>query len=251
MSTSIVRPFLVLALTWAATPLTAADDTPLLRKRVGVIFDVAGAGPSAIHLASRPIGTYTTPLTYSIVDRESRLLSRGIVALGSQRDIDLPAKLRGLAFADLDSWLNGYRVRVSPPYAFLASRARNLRVNGFAGELYLYVPQECKWLAVRVICESPGEGAHVELRNSSGAVAASARGEIPQWERMRVTPAKDQRARVWAIRIGKHKGLQLDDVDLFVEGDLMPIVALKAPWAESIAAKLAADRDATKGGVDQ
>lgn len=230
---------LAAALAWAATSPGAPDDTPLLRKRVGVVFDAGGSGPSAIQLTSRPMANYTTPLTYSVIDAQSRLLDRGIVALGARRKIDLPAALGGLGFADLDSWLNGYHLQINRPYAFLASRERNLRVNSFSGDLHFYVPQGCKWFAMRVVCESPHEGAQVGLIGPDGAAVAGASGEIPVWERLRVKPAKEQCGRVWAIRISKHEGLQLDDVDLFLEGDLTPVVALSAAWAERIATKLA------------
>ena len=217
----------------------ASDGPPLLRKRAAVVLDTQAAVSPGMKLTSRRIGSYATPLSYELIDAENRLLSRGILGLDAEREVVVEAATP-LCLLQLDSGLNGYTLHVNVPYCFVASKACNLRVNRFAGKLYFYVPHACKRIDIRALCQSPKEGAKLQIIDPEGGVRAAAAGEIAKWERLRAKPPAQLCGRAWALDISEQEGFVLDDVDMYIAGDVPPLFALKPEWVAGIAAKLAA-----------
>ena len=249
MSTRLAQSLLVSCLLLGAA--CASEDGPLLRRRVFAVLNTRAVETPSISLVSRPMHTYSTPLSYHIIDEASRLLNRGILGLGAKRDVRLVGRVTPFCLIQIDSGLNGYLLRTNMPYCLLATRERKLRVNGFARKLYFYVAPACRRFEIRAICESPREGAQLRVMDPRGTVRASAAGEIPKWERLKVKPPVELRGQAWALDIGKHEGLVLDDVDLYLQGEIAPLVAVKPEWVTDMAPKLMPVVNRATGGSDR
>ncbi|MBM4083767.1 MAG: hypothetical protein FJ272_03175 [Planctomycetes bacterium] len=231
-----LRGFVSLLVTALLCPaVSQADDLPLLRRQAMVIVGTQGVAQPSVKLATRKIGHRTTPLQFEVIDDENRLLKRGFVGLNAERDVPFaPGKSRMCLF-QLDCGLNGYHVQSSAPYAFLASKAYNFHSLAFAGKLHFFVPKDSKKVEVWGLCLSPNEGATLTVRDPEDKVAATLGGELPRWERMAVNPPPHLCGKVWSLEIGKHQDLMLDDVEVYLDGDAPPILAVKPEWAARIA----------------
>ncbi len=227
--------------TQPAQEATAALVTasPGLRRETMVILAPSATADGKMKLESQTIHRYVTPLTFELYDEQNQLLQQGIVPLTGERELSLPAGAEGYQMLRLDSGLNRYVLTTETPHCFLASEAYRLRVNQFAGNLYFFVPEGCKRFEVRVLCESPNEGALCQVIDPEGNVAAQVAGEIAQWEALTVEPAAAMCGKPWRLTIAKDETTVLDDVDLYLTGDVTPLMSMNPQWAAAIAPAMA------------
>lgn len=221
-------------------PPPEAIQSPGLRREAMLMLVPDSPASGNITLNSQTMHHYVTPLSFELSDEENRLLQEGIVGLGSERQFSLPVYAAGPCLLRLDSGLNRYVVTTDIPHCYLASEAHWLRVNQFAGDLYFFVPAACEQFEVRAWCESPMEGAAIQVISPQGAVAAQAAGEIAQWEALKVQPAPELCGKPWRINIAKDETTILDDVDIYLTGDLTPLVSMKPDWVATMVPALGA-----------
>ena len=223
----------------AANPNTNKGFDALLRHgHYFLIWNTLNQAPSPV-LTCVGVGRYTMSLRYQVIDANSRVLTEGLLPPGQTKRIEgLPLSPLYLVYGDPE--YNGFRFQVDRPYGIVADARRRLGLNRPRGTLFFYVPSKCERFRVVVQCNSPKEGARVEVCRPDGSLAAFADGELDSPTSMNVTVPLAKRNSVWAIAFKKptEKGLFLDDVNVYLEGHLPHLVTPRREWARDLIPKL-------------
>jgi len=95
------------------------------------------------------------------------------------------------------------------------------------------VPPDTERFALRVRANSPGEGGRVVLHRPDGSDALVFDGELDAEERQEVEAPPDCRGAVWSLTWADPQTAQarLDDINVFVDGDLTPLLWPERDWA--------------------
>ncbi len=224
---------IVLTLCLGASMATA-ELSPLMRYEAMIVLAPEADGPAQVRLTAVGIARYVTPLTWELSDTANRLLQYGMLPMGAERTVGFAGEAGQPLLLRMDAGLNGYRVETEVPFAVVASEAHHLRFNRPERDLFLWVPPGGEAFELRAVCESPNEGATLRLLDPAGAVAAEVSGEIATWEALAATVGPDAAERVWRLSITEAPPTHVDDVDFYLTGDVVPLVSIRADWAEAI-----------------
>jgi len=199
-----------------------------------LVWNESGTSPR-VSLQGVKYGKYTDGLQYRMVNADSRVLKKGEVGAGERVEVsDLPPSARYLVAAD--PGYNGVVFAVDRPYGIVARQSYPLGLNHPSGCLYFYVPPACRSFRVGVQCASPKEGARIVVRRPDGSQAAEFDGELDEVILREVTVPEECPGSVWALEFLEPTapGTYVDDVNVFLEGELPPLVAPRKDWAARI-----------------
>ena len=225
-----------------------AGDSPMLRFEWMAVFQTgAREAPATVTLISRRIHERLPHVgfQYTACDERNRILKRGFVGLGLERDVslaDCPTELC-LLQAEVP---HGSIVRSDTPHCFVASADYPLRLTDrFDVTLYFYVPRDCEWFGVGGEC-GPNRVLPMAIHDPEGGPAAAATGRNTRtwFQTWRVDVPGEFRGRVWKLRTHMHGDLRLK-----LEGNLPPLLALEPDWAETIWRRVAAFDDGSGRNV--
>jgi len=213
--------------------------SPGLRGRTMVILAATPATSGKIKLQSEAMHSDVVPLRFELRDDQNRLLERGTVTLGGELNVSLPAGGEGHYLLRLDAGLSRCFVTTDTPHAFLASDRHRLRINQFEGDLYFPVPEACEEFELRVACEAPNEGAAIQAVDPEGSIVGQVTGEIDEWTAISVRPAPELCGKPWRLNSASDATTALEDVGVYLSGDVAPLVSRRPEWAAAIAPLMA------------
>lgn len=225
------------AVTLMALVLTAAwgQTAPPLVVRHGHFFVIVndGAGLPTVTAQSRSFHTYSDDLKVQVIDDKSNVVLQRAVALGGQLQQQIPGAPAFLYLVLADPGMNGVVLDCDRPWGVVAAGSYGLGSSGKTPVLYLYVPPECERVTVKVQASSPREGLRLVVTDSSGAELLVIDGEAdtPVQEQIAVPAA--ERGKVWALTLSDPQtcDARLDDIQLWVDGYLAPLLWPRAEWA--------------------
>jgi hypothetical protein len=221
-----------------------ASEPPTVRFAFKAVFQTQDVpSGAAVKLISKRLNDRPPHIgfQYKVVDEKNRVFKRGFMKMGGRKEISLGACPTRLCLLQAQI-PHGCVVQSHTPYCFVASKEHYLRLKGFGGKLYFYVPDHCKEIRILGSARSPGEGARLRIIDPDGKVAASVSGELQSWKQGTLTakaPAQ-HRGCAWTLQIRSHPGILLDDLHIALEGDIPPLLSVKANWAELIGSQMAA-----------
>ena len=236
-----LKPYALLLLAASAIgaePKSDEFDAVFRHRHYFLVWNAEATAPT-IKLACVGYYRYGVSLQYKIIDADSRVLAEDRVAPGdSVQAADLACSKLYLVYAN--PMVNGVRFGVDRPYGILANGQHRLGLNKPRGRLYFYVPPACEKFRVVAQCNSPREGARVEVYDADGAKAGEVDGELDEATPIDVTVAPEQRGRVWsmAFKRPQTKGCGLDDLNVHLEGNVPGLVTPRAEWARDLIPKL-------------
>jgi len=193
-------------------------------------------GPPRIVLTSVLFGKYTNGLEYQVISAEGKPLTSGELDPGGKTEVaDLPVSPRYLVMAE--PGYNGVVLSVDRPYGMVARRTRSLQPNAPTGFLYFYVPPECKKFDLVVCCRSPREGARVVVHRPDGSAAGTLDGDLDEETALSVNVPAGTGDAVWSVEFlpPTAPNTFLDDVVVFLDGQLPPVLCPQRDWAQKIA----------------
>ena len=196
-----------------------------------LIWNEAGEAPK-ITLTSAVFGKYTDGLEYKVIGAEGKALASGEVDAGGRAEIaGLPSSPRYLVTAE--PGMNGVQITVDRPYGMVVGPTHPLGPNVPTGRLYFYVPPGCKAFNLVACCQSPKEGAKIVLHRPDGSAAGELEGELDEETTLKVAVPAGGGDAVWAIEFlpPTTPGTFLDDVALYLEGEMPMLLCPKAEWA--------------------
>jgi hypothetical protein len=199
-----------------------------------LIWNETNASPR-ITLESLIVGKYADGLEYKVISAESKPLAADELRPGAKVEItNLPPGPRYLLMAE--PGYNGVVLSVDRPYGIVASREHPLGLNVPGGYLYFYVPPKCENFRVVARCQSPHEGARIVVHRPDGSAAGELKGELDEETTLRLDVPATCRDAVWSLEFlpPDAPNTFLDDVSLFLEGDLPLLLLPQRDWAAKI-----------------
>ena len=186
-------------------PLTPGLPTlPHLRYR-NPLYVLARSGQAVeARITNRQLNSgYRSGSQYAVFDAEGNRILEGTVELGRSATARWTPARDGVYVLLVESAQNGYLLQVlsGQPFAFRATPAQPLAVNGYLGRLYFYVPQGISTLTVFVKAEgqAPGRGGKLAVIAPDGHVAARIAGDLGSLSGYAVDIPPLMQDRMWAL----------------------------------------------------
>ena len=196
-----------------------------------LVWNEAGGAPK-ITLSSLLFAKYTDGLEYKMIGADSKVLTSGEMDAGGKVEINnLPESPRYLVLAE--PGMNGVLLDADRPWGLVVGPTHPIGPNVPSGRLYFYVPPGCKAFALTACCNSPKEGAKIVLHRPDGSAAGELEGELNEETTLKVAVPAGGADAVWAIEFlpPTTPGTFLDDVVLYMEGEMPMLLCPKADWA--------------------
>jgi hypothetical protein len=215
------------------------DASPLLRHKAYVIL----AEPRPIQLTSircgGKAGPYTDVMSYRIVNGRNEMLAEDDLALESHITWQPEGDCHPLMVA-LEPHQNYATIECAAPFGLVAGRAAPLHIVRKSGRLYFALSHNAKSGRLVIAASAPREGAHVVVREGEGKTCAEADGDFDRATDVPFNIPATQAGRVWSVEVSEPKiaGLVLDDVTIWLEGDLTPVLTMREEWAQLLANSL-------------
>ncbi len=229
------------AVLWFAALLTAAEAPALLplqsRGDPAFASQVKLRGRHALWLwAQRPgeritlrlkcvrVGRYTSPLE-AVFTVDDKPAAKASAEPGQTAELSFTAPKAGLLRVEATAGSNCFVVASGPRHLGLeASVGRPLHMLG-AGELYFFVPPAAQRFSVVARGQGRSETAKITVVSPTGAEVASAEALGGSTARAEIV-APQPSGRVWKLVVSKASEGTLEDVTLYLSGDVAPFVAL-------------------------
>lgn len=224
----VVMMLAVASMAWAQT------DPPLIVRHAHYFVIVNDAdGLPSIKVQSRAYYTYPDDLEVQVIDDQSRVIAERIVAMGGSMELTVPGPPVPLYLAMASPGMNGVIFDCDRPWGIVAAGSYGLGSSGKAPPLHLYVPPECEQLAIKAQATSPREGIRLVVTDSTGAEVLVIDGEADALVQEDVTVAPAERGKVWTLTLSDPQSCdaRLDDIQLWVEGYVAPLLWPDAQWA--------------------
>ncbi|MGD9495526.1 MAG: hypothetical protein AB7Y46_04350 [Armatimonadota bacterium] len=213
-----------------------AQDAPELVLRNPHYFVVLGDGRSGptITMTCRGFFTYATGLTAVVTDPEGRVRLRASVPVDQTLQRQIPGEPADLYLVSAEMGSNGVIFSSDRPWAVYAGGPVGVGSNGPVPEMYVYVPEATERFTLRVWANSPNEGGRVTLHYPDGAEALVMDGEFDAEEAREVPVSPEGRGAVWSLTWDQPQTVEahLEDINVFVDGDLTPLLWIAREWAE-------------------
>jgi len=186
-----------------------------------------------IQLTSVPIGKYTDPLKYRILNSESDVELSGTVGVGGKQEVTFSPKQSGLHVLELDAGWNSVACDVSIPHAIVCHSGVILKTVRALDKLYFYVPTGTKQFTLHLQASVRGEGLAYRVLDPTGREASSGQGDYDRVEKVKITVPPGTDSKAWSLSIlrPEQKGIGLDDTEIYLGKELAPYLAPKPDWA--------------------
>ncbi|MBC7287984.1 MAG: hypothetical protein H5T86_08055, partial [Armatimonadetes bacterium] len=214
----------------ALIPLQRAGDpqltSPVCFRGPHVLWVWAGeAGELAtLRLACRQVGRYTSPLEMMFSD-QGKPVARATAEVGQVSELSFRAPRAGTLGIEANAGSNSYSVVAGPRHlAVEATEACPVHLIGPA-EVYFFVPPGAQRFAAVARGQGEGETAKISVVSPTGEVLAEAEalgGAAAYAEVTNPSPA----GQVWKIVVSKASVGTLEDVTLYLVGDVSPYISL-------------------------
>jgi hypothetical protein len=178
-----------------------------------------------IGLRHQPVGKYTDVLSWRVQTPENKLLAEGIVPHGKRGTVVLTPKQTGVYLVALSAGACAYTVESTNVPLNLVSTREGMSFIYGVERLYFDVSKGAKSFTVTVRTAGV-ETARVALFGPDGAPKGTVETE-PGKSRLslKVNVAADS-AGVWSMGIGEASEGVLEDVRVYLKGDVSPFVSL-------------------------
>lgn len=216
--------------------LEAAGEPALILRQTNylALLPPTGEPPQVILRAERYSPAYSDVLNYTLIGPDSSTLASGEVALGEQLSLPIPGVSQGMHVIELDSGWNACRVDPrTTPSAFIAREILPLHTARGAKRLFFYVPRGLKQFSVWLAAETTGEGARIQVIGPDGHTVVEEEGDYDKPQRVRAEAPAGSDGKVWSLAIvqPKTRGLNVDDVTLWLDSALPPYLSTREDWA--------------------
>lgn len=216
--------------------LVAADEPgPLLRQTNYLAVLPDPDRPAEVVLQTQQYSpAYADVLHFTLIGPDSSTVRTGEVPLGEQFRLSFPTAARGLHVLELDSGWNACRVETgTTPSAWVARETVPLQTARGVKQLFFYVPRGTKQFSVWLVAATPREGARVRISGPDGRIAVEEESDYDTPQRIRVPVPPQTDGKVWSLALLKPqtRGLNVDDVKLWLDSTLPPYLALRHDWA--------------------
>ena len=213
-----------------------AQDAPELVLRNPHYFVIVGDGETAptITMECRSFFSQTAGMTVRVTDPAGKERLVTTVLVGQSLTRQIPGEPADLYLVSAEMGSNGVIFSCDRPWAVYAGGRVGVGSNGAVPEMYLYVPGETERFTLRVSANSPNEGGRVTLHEPDGTEALVMDGEFDTEEAEEVEVPPDLRGRAWSLTWGQPQtvGAHLEDINVFIDGDLTPLLWISREWAE-------------------
>lgn len=212
-----------------------AQERPELVLRNPHYFVVVGDGQTAptITVECRSFFSSAAGMNLEVTDPMGMPRLKLLVPVGESITRSIPGPPADLYLVSVDMGSNGVVFACNRPWAVYAGGRVGVGSNGPVPEMYLYVPQVTERFVLRVQANSPNEGGRVVLRCPDGAEAFVFDGELDVEERAEIEVPPDCRGAAWSLTWHDPQTVpaRLEDINVFVEGDLTPLLWPERDWA--------------------
>jgi len=230
-----MRQVILMVLIVAAPGATWAQTDPPLVVRHGHYFVVVneGDGTPTISAQSRAYYTYPDDLEVQVIDDHSRIVLERIVAMDGSMEQQIPDEPAPLYLVLAEPGMNGVIFGADRPWGVVAAGSYGLGSSGKAPVLYLYVPPECEQLNINARATSPREGIRLVVTDSQGGEVLVIDGEADALVEEQMAVPESERGKVWTFTLSDPQTAEarLDDIQLWVEGYVAPLLWPDAAWA--------------------
>ncbi|MCD6352060.1 MAG: hypothetical protein J7M26_08065, partial [Armatimonadetes bacterium] len=183
----------------------------------------------AIEAEPRRLGHYTAGLEMAWPG-EGKSQARARAELGEKAVLRFkPAQAGPTSFA-MNAGSNAYRILKGPAHLALEASARHPFHLLGGGEVYFYVPEGTREFTAVVRGQGAGETARVTVYDPADKAAGTAEALKGMTARVPVKVREGQ-GKVWKLVISKASEGTLEDVYLYLEGDVPPYVFLSKEGA--------------------
>ncbi len=213
-----------------------AQEAPELVLRNPHYFVIVGDGETAptVTMECRSFFSKTTGMDVEVSDPDGEVRLKTSVLVGEGLTTQLPGEPAELYLVSANQGSNAVIFACDRPWAVYAAGRTGLGSNAGVPEMFLYVPEETERFTLRISATSPQEGGRVTLHRPDGSEALVMDGEFDAEEQQEVEVPEELRGAVWSLTWGTPQTVdaRLEDINVFVEGDLTPLVWIERGWAE-------------------
>jgi len=221
-----------LALLLALSAAAALAKPVLLRETQFIAREVEAGVEVAFTMAPQGSGTAgDQPMQWRAYDADGRLIAEGAPGYGEVTVRYVPA-CGGVNIVRLTGNRNWYDLvpaegsaALVAGYGIIASEFAPMHTCGDERAFHFYVPRGTERVRVRVLADSPREGVTVRLLDPDGTVVVEVADQFDRAARVEARAAPGQDGRVWSLRLAPAVGMGFDDVVLWLEEPLPPLVA--------------------------
>ncbi|MGC9316776.1 MAG: hypothetical protein ACP5KN_01920 [Armatimonadota bacterium] len=214
-----------------------AQERPELVVRNPHYFVIVGDGETAptLSVEVRSFFDRTQALKLEVSDPGGAIRLESTVMVGEQATHPIPGEPAQLYLVSANMGSNGIVFSCDRPWAVYAAGRTGLGSNGTVPEMYLYVPEETEAFALRVSAVSPNEGGRVTLHRPDGSVALVMDGEFDTEQERQVEVPEALRGRAWSLTWSEPQTVDasLQDINVYIEGSLTPLLWIERQWAEA------------------
>ncbi len=213
-----------------------AQEPPELVLRNPHYFVIVGDGQTAptITVECRSFFSRATGMTIRVTDPAGKVRLTAGMLVGQSMTREIPGEPADLYLVSAEMGSNGVIFACDRPWAVYAGGRIGVGSNGAVPEMYVYVPEETERFTLRVSAVSPNEGGRVTLHRPDGSEALVMDGEFDTEEAAEVEVPPDLRGRAWSLTWDQPQTVaaHLEDINVFIDGDLTPLLWINREWAE-------------------
>jgi hypothetical protein len=208
-----------------AAPVEPAKLPAVALRGANFLGVVAAAGQEVeIGLRHVPVARYTAVLSWRVQTPDNELLAEGTVPVGKRGTIRVMPPKSGLFLVALSAGACAYTVEsINVPASLVCTREGMSFIYGVE-RLYFDVPAGAKSFAISMRT-SGVEAAKVVLRGPDGAVNGELATTPGNGRRSLKVEVPANHTGVWSMEIGKAAEGLLEDVRIYLAGDVVPLVS--------------------------
>lgn len=219
-----------------AAHLEAAEEPgPILRQtNYLAVLPESGRQTEVVLKTQQYSPAYSDVLHFALIGPDSSTVGTGEVSPGQEFQLSIPAASSGLHVLELDSGWNACRASTGPtPSAWVARETVPLQTARGVKQLFFYVPRGVKQFSVWLVAATAREGARVQISGPDGRTVVEEEGDYDTTQRIRVQVPSGTDGKVWSLALLKPlaRGLNVDDVKLWLDPALPPYLSTREDWA--------------------
>ncbi len=231
-----VRRLTVAAIIVLACCGAMAQDAPDLVLRNPHYFVIVGDAETAptITMECRSFFARTSGMNVEVSDPDGEVRLKTSALVGQSLTKQVPGEPAELYLVSANQGSNAVIFDCDRPWAVYAGGRIGVGANGPVPEMFLYVPEETERFTLRISAVSPQEGGRVTLHRPDGSEALVMDGEFDAEEQQEVEVPEELRGQAWSLTWATPQTVdaRLEDINVFVEGDLTPLLWIERGWAE-------------------
>ena len=187
-----------------------------------------------ISARSKSYYRYAEGLSLQVIDDQAEVRLETMLPLGADMSEAIPGAAAPFYLVIADPGYNGITFDADRPWGVVAAGRWGLGSNSVVPQMYLYLPPECESFSITCDAPSPNEGGRVTVFTPDGEERLVMDGEFDEAVTEEIAVPAEQRGKVWSLTWAKPQTVEagLDDIALFLDGYLAPLLWPDASWAE-------------------